>query len=599
MPFYILPGIIVCSFLSPSGLLSQNVYKRPHEVINETVLADAEAELSSDNPEADRTIRELSEELAKYTSQFVEYRSIADERRYESLNYKNINPDTSRLIASYRKRKYDRTYYFGESPFLMRIHRSLGLAWEKMGKKQKAVQSYMTSLRYSSFEPKCSSETVSEAQYEVMAKSFADADRIAQSQNDGDSAGASEARELILAFASLKRRYDESIRRVDTARARAVRGIPGESEAEALQNRDRLKSEFDISVERLNSLYKNSYLPFCQKRRGETGQIIYRIARISKEISETVESANLKNYADMLEFAHSLDERNPVYLDELIKYYKNTGNKKRAIDLNETLISVMEMEKSDLLPEQYFRIAGLYSDTRNFILSAESYEKFYALENNAAIKSRAFIPLADLHFRRTGNLDRALELYEAYQALPEDERKYPYDLMGKEVRYDSFVKTAAIYRRKQRTDKENQALSEALEIFRNLENEKIGILKEKNELQIQINDLKKNLFNEDEDTDELRRYYRLLRIDMPRVKKREEQYRIRLDALHVQKVLERLAVLARYERNFNRAVEMYTEIIRRGRGKERDRARVNIERIQLTMKDGFYRDPVLPPDFER
>jgi hypothetical protein len=86
---------------------------------------------------------------------------------------------------------------------------------------------------------------------------------------------------------------------------------------------------------------------------------------------------------------------------------------------------------------------------------------------------------------------------------------------------------------------------------------------------------------------------------MPRIEKREEQYRIRLDALSIQIVLERLAILARYDRNFNRAVDLYTEIVRRGKGNERDRARTNIERIQLTMADGIYRDPDLPPEFER
>ena len=590
-------AFFVCSL--HESIYSQSVYKRPQEVIDAAVIAESERALLEQDPPLEEVIRNLDSELQKYTSQFVENKLIADERRAGILNFRNMNSETARLISLYRKNKYDPTFYFGESPYLARIHRALGSAWEMANEKQKAVNSYMTSLRYASFESECRNEKPGEAEYISMAKSFSDPDRIAQSADSAEKTDAEEARGLIERYAGLKRRYEESVKNIDTARARFARGQPGESVAQAVQNSDLLRTEYEASVARLSEIYANSYLPFCTDRHKNTAQIVYRIARVSLEISEKADSEHRQNYADMLELAHSLDQNMPDYIEELILYYKNTGNKTRAIDLAEKSVKKLEAEKSEKLAENYFRLAGLYADTRNYILAADAYEKYLKAESDDAIKSKAYIPLADLHFFRTGNNARALSLYTAYLDAPDVPGKYPLDLMEKEIRYDAYVKTAAIYRKNQRTENETVSLEKAVETYRLLEGEKNKTDAEINELQIKINTLKKDLFDSDEESPLLREYYRLLRIDMPQLKEKEERYRIRLSAMLVESVLERLAVLSIYDRKFNRAVELYTEIIRRGRGHERDRARENIQKLQLTMQDGIYRHPALPPEFER
>ena len=582
------------------SVFSQNLYKKPQEIINPSVIQAARQNLQSQNPDALKAVIELTSELSRYTEQFVDAKSIEDERRADALSYENINVNTARLIEFYRLKQYDRSYTLGESPYLSEIHSLLGRAYEIADQPAKALLHYENALRYSSPEKMCSqSENPGEDEYLAMAEAFSEPDRIAQTENTAEKNDAEKARPLILSYGDVKRRHTEAVKRIDVVRAEKIRGIPGSDPAAVKLKADALKAELDGITSSLKILYNGSYLNFCKAKNSSNADLFYRMSQITKKTANK-NNTSLSAYADLLESAQRLDPENLIYLDELVSYYKNRGMLTRAIDLLERRIKTsLKAKNSEDLSEHYFLLGGLYSDGKNYILAAESYEKYFQSEKDPGKLKRAFLPLADLHFKKTGNLNRALELYEAHVSSENISQENPNRLLLLEKRYDTFLNTAGIYRRKQRTEKEEKNLSEAVLIFRSLEKESEALILEKVELQKKINALKVKLFDENEETPELAAYYRLLRVDKPELERKISNYKIRMDSMFIEKPLERMAVLAEYQRRYSDAVDLHTEIVRRNRGKERDRSRNNLERIQLTLQDGLYRKPELPPVFER
>jgi len=590
-------SLLLIPFLSVSG--ESNLYEPPSALIDPAAIERAEALVADPAADPLEAIALLTQQLKLYSRQFVENKRIEDERRSEALSYKNMDVNMTRLISLFRHLESGRGFFIGESPYLFRIHSALARAYERLSRNSHALNHYVMALRYVTFDGGCrvdpAGEKEKEALYLAMARTFADGERI--KEEGGRAAQAAQFRTLITEYVATKKRYEEAVKRVDVAEAELVRGTPRETPDEARSKRDALKQELDAVSGRLEAIRQGEFQDYCTKKGESLASNFYAIASLlDREEKDGKKSGNAR--VMMLEMTLKVDPTHEKAMEELIVELKNTRRNERAIDLEEKFIA---QSKGSASPLHYRRLGGLYLDVKNYLKGAEALERYLSVETDGEKKREAILLLANTHFRRTGRIKRANELYQQYLKTSPPVDPNGEILKRSETRkliYGIHRSIASIYRREQRSDREIEHLNDAIEQVRIIEKELDDAVAARDELQKQINTLKLALM-EKEDPGTLREYYRLLRLELPDRKQRVDFIRSRLRALHHTELLERLAFLAQRERDFRGALTLYAEIIRKGRGAEVTRARKNIDQIEATLNDGIYREPALPPAYER
>ena len=604
-------------------------YQRPQDILDPAVIQQAEEDLEAGDPDYAALVQVLRSEISKYTSQFVDSKRIQDERRNRS-SWTELDKNSVRLLVLAREAKTGKIQFLGNEPYLYRLHRALGRAYQALEQPYRALGEYAMALRYTGREqPWKEPENTkqSETRYLFMLRDFADPDRIAQETDGNIRQAALRFREQMESYSRLKREALAARKNISVVEAQRERG-QDVSVADAQERAASLGAELETVLTELEEIRRNQYRSYHAAKIARDGNLAYQMALLVRQIEEgnkklsrilnrssfyrgigTAQSEertalrNFVGYGIFLNLAHRIDPQNLLYLSLLAREYRNSRENTRAIAFEEMYIREARKQTNPPpeLAEHLLSLGGLFTDTRNYVRARETYEQYLAISADPEKKARVQLHLADIYFEKTGNFNLAEETYNAYltwsAALPAA-TDFRIANERRAISYRIYRSLASIKRRNLRTDQEQDYLARAREVYGELQGEHERYLEEKRAVQTRISNVKRQLLSQ-EDERAQQEYYRLLRIDLPAVSERVGVLETRLDALNIARVLERLALLAQGRRDFERALALYREIIEKGSGSESTRARRNIQRINRSLVDGRLRKPILPPDFER
>ncbi len=608
------------------------VYKKPQEVIQEANIArlEADVERAKDWYDCEGIVRSASREVGAYNGQFVEGRRIQDERRSAGSTFLDLDKNTARLIALTQKRTPGESAFLGEHPYMLRLHTLMGICYDKSEKPYRAASEFAMAFRYLRLEEPWKVPAKNESKgalYEQMAAGFGDPDRAKQETDPELARDAGQVRELYTRWKDEVIRVREAEKGRYAADADKARGRQDRTLDADARLRD-AQTALTSSETSLDALYNGSFKKYNETKRRKAGALAMRMAGIVKTLEidnkkntrllnrssfyrgmgselgeERTELRNFVGYGILLELAHKIDADNPEYIKLLADEYRMSRRLTDAIALQEKWIELAGTQASpDDRASAWARLAGMYTDQKNYIRAATAYEESLKSETDAVKQNAMRLELADLYFDHTGNFPGAETLYRKYL-----EEGYPRDLTTLGIRertdhrsrrYKILRNLTSIDRRHARTDREKAGLAQAREQFLEIEAEYRKLDAERSRVQTRINEVKRELLAREEDALQ-KEYYTLLRIDLPQAKSLSDFVRVRMNSLNLPGLLERLALIALRERNFDGAMALYAEIISRGTGEQATRARINRERVSLTLTDGLLRDPVVPPQFER
>lgn len=603
------------------------------------------------------TIRQASDEIGRYTSQFREKRH--NDRRSLPVPERmaDLNADLVRLIRVAQERESGAGFFFERSPYLKRLYTVMGQAYEAQDEPVRALGAFMTALRYGSFErPYDDPERAREADrprlrsevYAAIRSGLADPERASQENDAAIRAGAEPFRKTLDRFRQLEIEVPEARRQVYVEETKQLRGSGDVAGARSrLQS---LEAELNQTASALEEFRKGTYRTYYERESRADGELLVRMAVLSREIEtrlrhqervlnrsnfyrgtgnvlgeERTVLRDFIGYRSLLEFAHRLHPGNVRAVSLLAEEYRTGRETTRAIMYYERWIELLQGKDEPGLALVYLRLAGLYADRRNFIRAVQVYEDLFGRSSpvlwqgvNEKMKEAPPEPglaevlpleelfrlhLADLQFERTGGLDRARSGYgRALDALQRSMTTLPpaadYRLRSllRQRSYDVMRRLAALERRSRRTDLEIAWLDRSVALFRELQVEGESARRDINETTLRLADLSAAL-RKKEDEATAREFYRLNYAVRPEQEVKRDYYANLLRVMDLPAVLERQAFLRVRGRDFEGARPLYREIIALGRGDQATRARANLD--LLGLGPSALGRLALPPDFER
>ncbi|HMU84754.1 MAG TPA: hypothetical protein PKE49_13300 [Leptospiraceae bacterium] len=617
-------GRLILLLLLPGALFSQGLYKQPSEIIDPAQVDDLEKSALGLNPDCEAILTRANNLLSSYYSQFIADKRIQDERRNPSFAAETLSENTVRLIALARSKEPGREYFLGAQPYLYRLHRLKGVCYHKTEEHTKALNEYAMAFRYTALDPAYQDnpdKNELSAIYLRMAQNFGDKERARQEQDPALRSDSTGLRDLVDRFIQTSGALEAAEKQISVEEARVVRGKGG-NPAAARAKRDSLKQQVDSLRSQVEGVRKGSYRTFALRCQKENGELAFTMANIVQELEQKNQEverilnrssfyrgignelgedrtsySGFTGYGILLEFANKIDPSNLLYISKLADEHRKNRRRDLAIRFYEDYFakaSALAQKPADFA-DNLLKLAGVFTDSQNYIRAADMLEQYDALVSSPAAK----LQLADIHYYRTGRTARAKELYDAYMAArPATAGTLKDRVESGLVAFRVQKNLASIARRNLRTGEEMGALAAAENVFRSLEKEEADARKVEEDLRAKLFEIKRRLLGR-EDEDLQREYYRLQRIELAQAMEQTGYVHTRVDSMNIGQVLERQAYLAERQRNFDLAREKYRELVVRGTGPEQSRARENLERLRLSLADGLLRPPSLSPDFER
>ena len=638
------------------------VILEPSKVINRQVILKLENDLKSNNPDIATIIKAASSELQKYYSQFIENKTILYEKQTKDYDQKFYDKNTLRLIGQNLLNQKSTPYFLGAKPYLHRLHLILARAYASPNQPQiettKAIQEYKTALRYSLIQPQSISKNLKKKLSEVNEDNYKFFEELKinynwmlldlntqekyNEENDNNvNRLADNFKKEYYNFLKLENDYKKLVDNLTLAKYNNSK----KSEIESSQkNKNNKLNEIKKTIDNLENIRLNDYKKYIENYNQNLANTVYELALLTKQIelenkyvlSKSKEKTFLKgkgdadfnlnfdiekqniSYTILLEFANKINPNEKIYLKELANEYRKGKKTTEAIYYLNSYISKIKSEeklkienpKNDIkainknfqknktiftnqnpknkkeLASSYLRLAGLYTTEKKQFQAEKSYEEYLKLEKT----NNAILGLANLCLEKTGNTERALELF-----LELLEKKSKLDNV---LIYDILQKVSRIYNLKQEKENEKKYLNNAISVYKNLNTELAKLENELIDLQKQVNVLKKELRNTN-DEDKQKKYFVLSGIKLSDKKIQKESLEAKMRALNHPKILERLAFLYQLESNWSQAINLYNNIISFGSTEQVNRARQNLEGIQSRLTNGTNHKPVLSPDFDR
>ena len=306
----------------------------------------------------------------------------------------------------------------------------------------------------------------------------------------------------------------------------------------------------------------------------------------------------------LLELAYKINPFHLEYIRLLADEMRRAHKLKEAIFFTHLYLyqAQKEAEPPKNLSHYTLRLAGLHIEQANYSKAIANYEKYFKLEESDEQKLKVAKKLADLHYKRSGNTERAQQLYQSYLQATEEQIEKEKDIKKRNelrvLRCESFKSLAAISRRKQYRKQEKEYLEKARTELLAIEKEKETLKAELQVLRERLIALKRQL-RKKEDEELQRRYYSLKDKEIVEKQDKLNWFKSRLALLNHANILEQMAWLSHSRGMWSEAQQLYSLILEKGSQKQIDRARQNLERIRLSQEDGRIRQAVLSPDFER
>ncbi len=669
----------------------QGAYKNPSELITQEEVLNLENDYRAllSNPDQGREkafqiISRGSGLLTRFYSQFTEGRRIEYERRTEPLLTSGFDVNALRLHALQMNRTVQSSSFLGHSPYLNRIHYVMGMASELTDDKAAAVRHYKSALRFVRLQPftelipppeKAESLTVFLSQIvtpenylsiykeylkyrqeaavfqEQMDIGFADKYRLAEETDPV-------IRDYALRTSEILKEMPVLIRRMESDRKSASEDLrdSGLKQTAAASLNALLQKE-----KMLHEIRTTEFARYAAMRSRTDGELVFRLARILKDQEHLLREedayakrdsfsagmgdspleswqglpGNYTAYERYLETAHRTDPLNPEYIALLSEQVKRRRHTERALMYEEKYINnIIKYRKNadqSALSERYLSAAGLYNDQRNYIKSAENFEKYLELsidplpgdtspaaELLRSRRTEAILHLGEIHLRRTQRPDRASELleeglrrinesvsWEEKQVTPEDLRdhrnedfKLPDSLASLTPqerlnflrrRFQLYRDLAYLSQKRKYTEAQISWTERAVRDFRYLEEDRRILEAEAAELRRQSDTLKQDLLNQ-ENEEKQREYYILLRTRQPALSRQISFLNGAVNSLAPVTMLLSLADLRMNENRLTEASALYEEIVRKGNGPQIAEARRKLKSIERLQREGRRED---------
>ncbi len=456
-----------------------------------------------------------------------------------------------------------------------------------------------------------------EERYQWMRRYFASNEGIAQEWNPQIQAAAQIFQAELKRYFALKKAYLQAAGQVDIALAKMARGEDAALDTLRAQKRE-AQASWEDALKKLEAIRQGQYREYYNNRRELQGDAAYRMALQARRLAiedrafaakseglaylaghpkgavlpakRARPSLHMYSYIFFLELAHKIHPLQPFYIALLSDAYQEASELKKAVFFKRLYLRHALAQAGEKPPaavsKQYLRLAGLYIEQNNYAKAAESYETFLqtapAQEQTAAIVKA----LADLHYHKSGKWQRAKELYHSYlekepaaqiQGFSQDKEAARKALVIAK-RYESLQRLAHISQKEQEEEAARQYLILARKEFGAVEALIALIEKEWKQLQAQRHELKGQL-RKQQDLIKQNAYFRLRNLEIPQKKALLDSLLLRKEAMNYPHVLEKLAQIAKKNRDFEEARQLYEEIVQRGRQEQIARAYQELRNI--------------------
>ena len=617
---------------------AKKIYKTPIEVI--TVEKQNELEkYIQDNPDKPASqVEKMKALLNEYYAQFVEEKRILDVRekagRYKDRKenvtdeYKNnsgaipVNADVNsiRLFISGTRFKNTESHLARDSDLLFGMHLRMARLYEKKGEKHKAVESYLSGLRYRDFsnteERFYNPSLLEELGQEEVNK------RLAHKKVKTD------LEELKL---NLKKAEDNSA----AIKSRYAKRELSEEEANSSlkENTERINGLRDSvkakEVEYSDSLL-NNFGEYVSKKSKEDSNTIVDFAKLIKQIeNDNKERAKVENksdaygrgifvaadtnrnqdftgYSQLLEFAIKVNPKNSDAILLLADEYKSSSKKRNSVDLYLKYIQFATLPENNgkyPLYDVYKNIAGLYTDLKQYVVASSYYEKM--VEMLVADKKDdpyLYYQLGDFYSHRLGNAEKSSDYFTKWltwldQKRKEEKEKRELDKefgisLEETVRRLSSEFTASYAvsqynKQMQYPDAELLYLDRAYNAYKEIQ----SLMKEQDStvsnIKKDVDLLKRDLLTKS--TAESLSMYKLEQEKLEESTYGLKSIRTVFDSLRKTNLLFRLTAVEEENRNFKRVKNLYEEIVNIGNENEIANALRNLERVKKIEADGISR----------
>ena len=403
--------------------------------------------------------RLVSEELGQKLNQF--YLSDPSEKKIANRQdndsnaawyRKEWNVNLQRLFMRDLLAKTQKAFIVKEAPNIAALHYNYALAQIKLKKPYHAAFHFVQSLRYRSLR--------------LDEEIFTDKDRIqlvkAGAAEIADAEQFREAKKILDEKTREKQRIEEDMILLDDkARSPALSAQPPSGSVEDERRRQQQliaeqKEKSRQALERVRGEYDKAKATFAEAQKKytthekaynqksadmliemaglvrqledaikERSKVLNKKALYKTNFNQTLQHDYSQNrqftaYANVLEAATRLDPENPSTNFQLAEEYRTSQDNARSIDSYERALTANEKPRTgfELKPEQVHKahasLGALYYAKSRFVDSAFFYEKAYSEIPEGREKQNVSWQLAKLHVEKTGNYERAAELFEKY-----------------------------------------------------------------------------------------------------------------------------------------------------------------------------------------
>ncbi|MFZ5629261.1 MAG: hypothetical protein ACOY5B_09060 [Spirochaetota bacterium] len=365
---------------------------------------------------------------------------------------KEWNVNLQRLFMRDLLAKTQPSFIIKEAPNIAALHYNYALAQMKLKKPYHAAFHFVQSLRYRSLRMDDEIYTNSDRLQLVKAGAaeIADADNYRESKKQlSEKAREKQRLEEELVLLDDRSRSPAlspatAASNVEVERAKQQQLIADQKE-KSRQALERVRGEYDKAKAGFQQA-EQKYAEHAKEYNRKSADMLIEMAGLVRQLEDAIkERSKVLNkkalyktnfnqtlqhdysqnrqftaYANILEAATRLDPENPVTNFQLAEEYRTSQDVSRSIDSYERALAANEKPRAgfELKDEQvrksHASLGALYYSKSRFVDAAFFYEKAYSTTSDNKEKQNLGWQLAKLHVEKTGNYERATELFEGY-----------------------------------------------------------------------------------------------------------------------------------------------------------------------------------------
>ncbi|MFN3604179.1 MAG: hypothetical protein ACK4UJ_05685 [Leptonema sp. (in: bacteria)] len=379
-----------------------------------------------------------------------------------------------------------------------------------------------------------------------------------------------------------------------------------------------LKNQYSENLFRMANILKEIELKQKERERILNQSSYYRGTGNQLGINKTL-YRNFVGYTQLLELAVRLNPDQLDYLDLLSTQYLLEKNIQAGISIEKKWI-IKAPENDTRTPKHYLRLISYYLEQKNISLSKEYLDKLYTILNqNPSLQKNIFgkdsenfvlsefdhflFFYADFMLKNSFSnhenifLDLLNKINLKIQSLEIAKQSTDNTLTFK---YKILFNLAKIYKNEKEDNKELEILENIYELFQKLENTLDQEKQIKKQKELEILELKQQLFYE-QNEEKTRKLYEIQKIEIPNIEENIKKIQTILNSIPLGSFLERIAYFYYLKKDLPKSIKYYDLIQKNlySNQNERKRALQNLQIIQDIQKKGRWEKILLPDNFER